>query len=155
MNGVSTGEAKFHVNLDNLGKTERSPEEQLLLGGGRHQDLPRAKNPVFLYELNQLHDSNATRAAQYIADLQNYLGIGPGLEAIADGKKEKHEAPPGTIDICDMKYRFIRAELMKNAIEASKWIREYFLASPDVTVSSPEYFRALVESWMEDPCDYH
>lgn len=155
MNGVSTGEAKFHVNLDNLGKTERTQKEQLLLGGGRHQDLPRATNPVFLYELNQLHDSNATRAAQYITDLQNYLGIQPGLEPIADGKKEKHDAPPGTINICDVKYDLVRAELMKNAVNASKWIREYFLASPDVTVSSPEYFRALVESWMTDPCEYN
>jgi hypothetical protein len=154
MNGVSTGEAKFHVNLDNLGKTPRTPAEQLLLGGGRHQDLPRAKNRVFLYELNQLHDSNATRANQYLVDLQDYLGISHQLPAIADGKKETHESPPGTIDICDEKYRYIRAELMKNARESSQWIREYFLKSPDVSVSSPEYFRSLVEEWMKDQCEY-
>jgi hypothetical protein len=152
MNGVSTGEAKFHVNLDNLGKTKRTPDEQLLLGGGRHQDLPRSKNRVFLYELNQLHDSNATRANQYLVDLQNYLGISHQLPAIAEGKKETHGAPP-PLDICDEKYRLIRVELMKNSRDASQWIREYFLESPDVTVSSPEYFRSLVEEWMKDPCE--
>jgi hypothetical protein len=60
---------------------------------------------------------------------------------------------PGIIDICDERYGLVRAELMKNAIAASRWIREYFLESPDVTVSSPEYFRSLLEGWMTDPCD--
>jgi hypothetical protein len=153
MNGVSTGEAKFHVNLDNLGKTERTPAEQLLLGGGRHQHFPRAKNPVFLYELNQLHDSNATRTDRYLVDLQHYVGLQHPLSPIND-KREKHdELIPGIIDICDVRYRLVRAELMKNAIAASRWVREYFLESPDVTVSSPEYFRSLLEGWMTDPCD--
>jgi hypothetical protein len=153
MNGVSTGEAKFHVNLDNLGKTARTPAELSLLGGGRHQYLPRAKNPVFLYELNQLHDSNATRTDRYLVDLQRYIGLQRPLSANND-KPEKHdELIPGIIDICDVRYRLVRAELMENAIAASRWIREYFLESPDVTVSSPEYFRSLLEGWMTDPCD--
>jgi hypothetical protein len=70
----------------------------------------------------------------------------------AKGKK-RDAVQPGMIDICDAQYGPLRIELMKNAVDASRWIREYFLRSPDVTVSSPEYFRRLLKEWMQDPCD--
>lgn len=155
--GVSTDEAKFHMNLDNLRKTARNSEEELaLLEGGKNKWLPASKNPVFLYETNQLHDTDKKRADLYLKDLQEFLGLPHALEPIADSPAGTiaHERPEGVIDICDMKFRFIRAELMKSAVEASIWIREYFLESPDVTVSSPEHFKKLVEEWLIDPCHF-
>jgi hypothetical protein len=146
----------FHVHLDHLGKTARTtPEELALLGGDdrRHHGLPRANNRVFLYESSQLHDANATRANQHLLDLQHFLGLSHPLSPIGAKGVKRDAVQPGMIDICDAQYKPIRVELMKNAVQASRWIREYFLSSPDVTVSSPEYFRRLLEEWMQDPCD--
>lgn len=152
--GVCTGESKFHIHLDHLRKTERTASEKKLLSyDGPEPQLPRMNNPVFLYEINQLHDENATRAEHFLRNLEQFIGLKQELEPIhvsssstGQPKKEKK------IDICNVKYRFIRAELMKNAVEASKWIREYFLQSPDVVVSSPEYFDTLLKTWLVDPC---
>lgn len=151
MFGVSTNEAKFHLHLDNLGKTARSPEELKLLSWGNENRLrlPKMKNPVFLYEINQLHDTNLTRAEIYRTDLKHFLGLKIDLEPMATSASKSSSK---TIDICDPKLRFVRAELMKNARQASTWIRTYFLKSPDVIVSSPTYFNELLALWMTDPC---
>jgi len=150
MHGVCTDETTFHLQLDNLGKTEHTPEElELLTWDETPPKFPKMSNPVFLYEINQLQDANQTRADLYRSDLQHFLGLQQGLEPISRGKsKNKSKA----IDICDVKYRFVRAELMKNAVRASKWIRMHFLQSPDVTVSSREHFIELLKDWMVDPC---
>jgi hypothetical protein len=42
---------------------------------------------------------------------------------------------------------------MDIAKPASEWIRTYFMQSPEVVVSSPEFFNELLLEWMEDPCD--
>ena len=152
MHGVCTDEAKFHLHLDNLGKTPHSPEEKKLLSRGRKEQVkkPKMKNPVFLYELNQLKDENRTRAELYLSDLKDFLGLQNDLEPISSSQSSNNK--DAAIDICDDKYRFVRSELMKHAIEASTWIRSYFLLSPDVTVSSPVHFRKLLEDWLVDPC---
>jgi hypothetical protein len=42
---------------------------------------------------------------------------------------------------------------MEQAMNASTWIRQYFLHSPDVVVSSRDYFiHDLMASWKRDPC---
>ena len=152
MNGVSTDEARFHANLDNLRKTKRTKEELELIGEERHSSLPKSPNPVFLYEISQLYDKDEERKLKYVSDLQRYLGLKQEMKELAEDKQEKHKnPPPGTIDICE--HDKVRAILMQHATAASIWIREYFLESPDVIVSSPEYFNELVELWMVDPCD--
>lgn len=35
---------------------------------------------------------------------------------------------------------------------ASVWIRNYFIESDEVVVSSPNYFKESLETWMYDPC---
>jgi len=152
---VCTDESKFHLHLDNLGKTARTSEEMKLLSWDpndkeKHK-LPKMKNPVFLYEINQLHDENRTRADLYRSDLKTFLGLKEDLRPIALDKSTTSDKTKA-INICDAKYRFVRAELMKNAVEASKWIRTYFLQSPDVSVSSPEHFVELLKDWLVDPC---
>jgi hypothetical protein len=151
MNGVSTDEARFHANLDNLRKTQRTQEELELIGNPRQSSLPKSPNPVFLYEISQLYDEDETRKLQYVDDLKNYLGLTQEMKELADDSQEKHHnPPPGTIDICD--HDKVRKILMKHATAASIWIREYFIASADVTVSSPDRFKELVAAWMTDPC---
>jgi hypothetical protein len=151
--GVCTDEALFHIHLSYLGKTNRSTTaEEKLLKAPSHKvlkNLPRLPNPVFLYEISQLHDANQTRADQYRSDLQAYLGLRQPLDPVSAPKKENKI---NVLDICEEKYSEIRAELMKHAKAASVWIREYFLEHPDVTVSSQEHFKELLVKWMTDPC---
>jgi hypothetical protein len=42
--------------------------------------------------------------------------------------------------------------LVRHGAAAATWIVDYFMHHPDVTVSSPDYFRALLQSWHDDPC---
>lgn len=148
--GVVTDESKFHHNLDRFRKTNRTGHELRILNYEKTPpDMPVMDNEVFLYEISQLHDDDKTRANQYLLDLKDFLGLKQNLQPIVpDDSKKKEKA----IDICDDKFRLIRAELMKNAVEASIWIREFFLKSPEVRVSSPEYFNHLLSLWLVDPC---
>ena len=152
MVGVATDESKFHLHLDNLGKTSHSPEELKLLSWGAEKkvEAPKMINPVFLYEVNQLRDTNVTRAAIFSSDLQSYLGLMKGFQPLSTKRGPTYIK---AIEICEAKHKDLRRELMKNSREASKWIRKYFLKSPDVHVSSSDHFNALLVSWMTDPCD--
>lgn len=152
MVGVATDESKFHLHLDNLGKTLHSSDELKLLSWGKDKrvDLPKMRNPVFLYEVNQLRDDNETRAEIFSLDLKNYLSLTKDFQPISTKRGPTYSK---AIEICDSQHRELRRELMKNAREASTWIRKYFLKSHDVTVSSADYFNALLVSWMSDPCD--
>jgi hypothetical protein len=136
MVGVATDESKFHLHLDNLGKTSHSPEELKFLSWGneRKSILPRMKNPVFLYEVNQLRDANETRAAIFSSDMRRYLGLENDFQPILTKRGPKYIK---TIEICEPKHKVLRQELMKNANESSTWIRKYFLQNSEVTVSSP------------------
>jgi hypothetical protein len=152
MVGVATDESKFHLHLDNLGKTLRSPDELKFLswGNDKRPRIPKMKNPVFLYEVNQLRDANETRAAIFCSDLKNYLGL---QKSLAPMSAKKGPVYTKAIEICEPRYNDLRDELMKNAKEASTWIQRYFLQSPDVVVSSPKYFNELMVSWSVDPCE--
>jgi hypothetical protein len=57
------------------------------------------------------------------------------------------------INICDSNYTELRNILLDMARPASVWIRKYFIESEDVVVSSKEYFKEIIETWMHDPCD--
>ena len=151
MVGVATDEAKFHLHLDNLGKTSHSPDELKLLAWGHEKKVGvrRMRNPVFLYEVNQLRDINETRAAIFSSDLKNYLGLKNDYQPISTKRGPKYNK---AIEICESNHTNLRQELMKNSRESSIWIRKYFLHSPDVRVSSPDHFNALLVSWMVDPC---
>lgn len=152
MVGVATDESKFHLHLDNLGKTSHSSDELKLLSWGNEKkvDLQRMRNPVFLYEVNQLRDTNETRAAMFSSDLKNYLSLKIDFQPISTKRGPKYTK---AIEICESKHTNLRQELMKNSRESSTWIRKYFLSNPDVSVSSPDYFDSLLGSWMVDPCN--
>ena len=152
MVGVATDESKFHIHLDNLGKTWHSADELKLLSGGNNKkiDLPKMRNPIFLYEVNQLKDDNETRAALFSSDLQQYLALHQDFQPISTKRGPKYDK---AIEICESQHTKLRRELMQNARDSSMWIRLYFLNSPDVSVSSPDHFHDLLMAWMIDPCD--
>ena len=123
-------------------------------------DIQPLPNEIFLFELSQLGDKDDSRKRQLRSDIQDFLGLTQDLpEAIhyTPGKKwdEKTQAEKDRlkIRICDDQYLPIRTELMQQARYSSQWIRQVFLDSPGVHVSSRPYFEELVEQWMTDPCN--
>ncbi len=164
--GVCAWRANFHDFLSRLGKTPMSSasEKQLLQLG-----LERVKSnvgPVFLYEVSQLSESDndgGVRSAQFRTDLRRFLGLQEEIQLppfpIVDtsGRFDflpgvKHQIDSNKIDICQSKHDIIRKVLMEKAKLASTWIREYFLQSDEVFVSSRDHFELILESWMHDPC---
>lgn len=123
--------------------------------------LPHNKRRVFLYEVSQLSDDSSGREGQFRVDLQSFLGLRQPIEPLIwfkPGRQHSDEkviqrTNSKKINICDEKYEGLRNVLMEQAVNASRWIREFFVNSPDVTVSSPEYFvKTLMPSWEQDPC---
>lgn len=162
--GVCAWRANFHDFLSRLGKTPMSSasEKQILQLG-----LDRVKSnvgPVFLYEVSQLSESDndgGVRSTQFRTDLKRFLGlqqeIPPFPRVDTSGRFDflpgvKHQINRNKIDICQPKHDIIRKVLMEKAKLASTWIREYFLESDEVFVSSRDHFELILESWMHDPC---
>jgi hypothetical protein len=114
------------------------------------------KWPVFLYEISQPKDTNETRKLLFRKDLSDFLELKHPLDTDPPHESGNHDNIPEDafeIDICKDKYKDIRATLMELAITSSRWIIDYFIDHPDVTVSSPDRFREVLESWKNDPCD--
>jgi hypothetical protein len=163
--GLCTDHANFAPWLYKLGKTFFLPPSHIEdtvknthQYEAEHDTLP-TKNKVFLVEASQLTDQDWFRKEQFTNDLMAFLdlqypfqngipGASPaprlGTQEIRDKRK---------MDICLSQYDDLREELMQGARDSSQWIRERFLKSPDVFVSSPDYFEQAIASWMEDPCD--
>ena len=152
--------AKFHLHLSQLGKTTlKDARERELLGrpisgSGWTDDtpVPRMRNKVFLYETSQPFDSREGRDVVYREDLAHFLDLTIPLKPIRVRTKQSpnyHYA----IDICDSRFQTLRAQLVEDGRIAAEWITDYFLKDPDVTVSSPDHFVELLQSWSRDPCD--
>jgi hypothetical protein len=108
-------------------------------------------NEIFLYDVSQPFDHNETRAGLFRKDLSKFIGLSeelPPLEVRETSENEHYE-----IDICEGKFKALRENLMKTSIDASNWISQHFMEHPDITVSSPEYFKAVLQTWLTDPCD--
>merc|ERR1712176_1743702 len=89
------------------------------------------RNPAFVVELNQLHDTNLERKSQLQSDLQQFLGLEepfgeenggfkPGKKWSADIQAIKDQRK---INICRQEFRDLRKELMRVAKLSSIWIR--------------------------------
>lgn len=154
---VCSEEIRYNDHLSRLGKTDRTdPEELSLLSPilPRYQKLPKITNPIFLYEISQMHDTDPDRTALYRHDLQQYLGLKTPLSPLSE-LEESHDDHPNKdkeIDICLPEYYPLHNELMQIAHDSSIWIRNYFVKQPDVFVSSPDHFNSLLENWLIDPC---
>jgi hypothetical protein len=109
-------------------------------------------------------DGSRTRARQFRHDLHHFLGFHPTHELppvlhYSPGTTRRFNATEQArrnalkISICDVKHGILREELMEIAQQVGPWIRDYFLKSPDVVVSSPDYFVShILESYQHDPC---
>lgn len=153
--GVCADLARFHVRLSWMGKTNvTDPAEDALLGPSRRFRLcSRAPihNPVFLYELSQLADQNETRQERFRSDLQAFVGLSTPFRVKPMNKQSLKDK--NKFNICDEKYTSLRKTLMQAGIQASTWIRTYFMNHAEVTISSPEFFKAALSRWHVDPCD--
>lgn len=154
---------RYHSHLANLGKTERKEQVEIDLlgpeitayGRGASRIAPDnsnyVPNPVFLYEVSQLRDDvGGDQRGLFLRDLSNFVGLKEPLVEVYHTNRIREAR---RLDICDGdKYLEVRGALMEIAVNASTWIRNYFLRSPDVTVSSPAHFDEILRSWTVDPC---
>lgn len=147
---------RYHVHLSLLGKTSMDDAERELLGPtlSNYDYVHPLPNKVMLYDISQLSDPTDGRDLIFRRDLSDFIGFDHPL----DGPPPQYTSRPGTegwvpMDICEDKYIDLRGELMENAVNASTWIKEYFLDHPDVFVSSREHFKEILDSWLVDPCD--
>lgn len=163
--GVCGSRAHFHLPLVRLGKTNYAAErdafsqkewDHLL------KDHPvRSPNPIFLFDTDQLGDTDPVRLATFRRDVQTFLGLSmplleehphysPGKKLNATTQAERNELK---LDICQEQHAPLRQELLTASQHAAFWIRTYFLKAPDVFVSSPDFFDQIMDSYMRDPCD--
>lgn len=135
----------------------------------------RMPNPIFLYEVTQLQDElhakddsspgsqaqlQKHRSQKFRQEVQAFLGFHhelPPIPHASPGRQWENPAMQAYRDsqkirICEAEYLPVRMHLLKQAQEASLWIRQYFLNSADVFVSSRDYFEELLKRWMHDPC---
>lgn len=144
--GVCVHQAWFHYHLSLLGKTALSSSRELSL-------LPRlpqpvaVPNPVFLFHLEQLQDER--HQAQYTRDLQDFLGLSSPLDPLPSQHESKNHKYG--LDLCEERYRPLRASLLAVGRDAATWIEEYLLEH--VQVSNEAQFVALLRAWREDPCE--
>jgi hypothetical protein len=154
----------FHVHLSRLGKTFNNYSGELceqakLLGIPRDQLTaprhPPLGNKIFLYEIEQLKDTNETRRDKYRSDVSRFLGLTYDLEPyLEDDPRASHYREKfAPFDICQDEHRQLRLALLSVGQSASSWIRRYFLPHPDVFVSSPSFFEEILLLWMLDPCE--
>ena len=115
----------------------------------RHDmEIVLSRGRVFLMELGQLMASSSV-GGRMAEDISGFLGMERPLMLLGgnggvdgDGKRSYHVAEKRTnfIDICEDDHVEVRAALVEIGKEASTWIHEYFLESPDVMVSSKQSF---------------
>jgi hypothetical protein len=171
--GVCLDRANFHVHLAKLQKTNvttsSSSEQELRLFTTKQKKALRmlnnttrkSANRIFLYDTEQLGDTmNASRQLQFRQDLASYLGLTsalPPILHISPGKKlnnatEQAKRDANKINICDNVYEPQRKKLLDRGRRIRDWLRQYFLKSPDVVVSNPKHFDAILATYAVDPC---
>ena len=136
---VSTKHTRFEETLKNLGKTNTT------------ENLPSTPFKVFLYTIEQMHDSSEDRRLAFRNALGSFLGLEKSIPALPNSNHQS-KSYDETIDICDSKYDEVRRVLVKNGKETQRWILEDFIHSPDVTVANKGHFHELLESFGIDPC---
>lgn len=128
----------------------------------KHLEKIEPFRKVFLYDVSQLQDHDTARSALFLQDLGEFLDLPEKLEQpmlwIKPGQNpvstEEEEVRNGTkINICEGQYANLRTVLLEQASRSAYWIRNVFMANPNVKVSSQVYFSKLIDSWRDDPCN--
>lgn len=168
---VCTYSAYFHLFLAQMGYTSLSTSQETNLL--RHYDVntlepmpfdlkslqPSMPHDVFLYETTQIDGSKVPHIAEtFRQDLSNYLELETPLASLSSAQPVSHGSTDETklvgeiIDICDARYQPLREELVLIGRDAAQWILRYFIALPNVHVSSPDFFRHVLDGYGSDPC---
>lgn len=134
----------------------------------KYQKVTPLPNPIFLFEMNQLHEQNSTHKERFQKDVSDFLGLddrhllSSNTPHSQPGKtwsdpRVQAEKDAGKIDICDDEHAELRRVLLRSARATAVWIRRVLLlpTAGRVRVSSPEHFDRLLEDWMHDPCGPH
>ena len=175
-NNTCTYVGMYHVFLSYLGKTPLESHDELSLFQWQQQlrtrsmaansawdrarvQYPPVPNPIFLYDLKQLNaEENDGIFEQLSHDLSRYLqlpssstSLPPPIHATTENQSKRNNM--SKLNICDSQHDDLRADLVLMGTKSAQWILEYFVHSPDVTVSSPEFFTKQLEHWKYDPCD--
>lgn len=150
--GVCTDRGNFHVSLATFGKTNMTDpsERNLLRMRDKYQFISPIDNPVFLYDVAQLYDTNTTRTERFKSDFQHFLGLTKPMPEPKNGTAIRPKKK--TIDICQPEFDKVREVLLENGKRASMWIRKYFMQSDQVYVSSRYFFEEALKEWKVDPC---
>lgn len=148
--------ARFHVHLAKLGKTSLNESERALLAphdndSGNYVQSQKIRNPIFLYEQTELNEEDLWES---LARLLHYPEptIPHNKRHNSRGKVRNESFAVNTIDICDADYDRFRSIMMPYAYEMSKWVCDYFVASPDVHVANHKRFCSIVRNYANDPC---
>jgi len=133
MRNTCTEKGNFASNLLRLGKHLEggprlsTPTEEAIVGRYKREwynvsEVPIVPNPVFLFELNQLGDSDESRIEILQKDVQQFLGLEeelpppvhhkPGIQWNETIQKIKNAKK---IDICNQDYKPVRRDLMRIA----------------------------------------
>lgn len=161
--GVCAHRANFADFLSQLGKTPMSSTSELRLLTLGLAPVKTRVGKVFLYDVSQLSESDdgGIRSSQFRKDLKDFLGLTADIPPFpvvdTSGKFDflapiKKQIEKNMIDICTSEHTKIRAVLMEKARISSVWIRDFFLQSNEVFVSSGDHFIELLENWNVDPC---
>ena len=151
---VSVKSARFDIYLKQLAKVSLTDKE--MKGMLNHETMWKKRlslipNKVFMYAIDQMSDRNETRKMKWQKDLHTFLQLNAPFDWKKRSSKNKVTFNE-TINICDEKYSTIRSELTRQGREASTWINEKFISSPDVVVSDALFFKSVLREWANDPC---
>jgi hypothetical protein len=148
----------FHHALSRLGKTPMTNENELeLLQDNKMATIP-IRGKVFVAEISQLSGEDPIITERFRIELADFLGLPEasfphiGSRDTPDSVRQQSQSNVKYINICDEQYAQVRLELLKNGKRASEWIRNYFLESSEVFVSSKEHVLKRLEQWEKDPC---
>ena len=178
-----TAKGEFGIYLRNLGVTATAAASQNEMPDGLDKQIVQFEksmhkaagikyikvtplpNPVFLFEISQLHELNETRKRAFRDDVSDFLGLDAPLLSLDmphskpgrtwEDAQLQAEKDAAKIDICEDEYAELRRVLLRQSRTTAVWIRRVLLPTGRVRVSSPEHFHRLLDDWMVDPCGPH
>jgi hypothetical protein len=153
---VSLDSGRFELKLLQFAKTNMTVSDLNMLLDRPHYAIKPNRFKIFLYALEQINDdSDGDRSAEFRQDLQSFLELPTPIQTFGHENLNRFvgsKAHGETVDICDAHFDSIREKLVENSRKTAVWIRDQFMASPDVVVSNRAYFTKILEDWMKDPC---
>lgn len=148
---VCTENSNFHQALSRLHLTPlTSEDEHRLLGNHNLSIHSNWKGRLFLSEIGQIGDKNATRKTIWDREYEKFLGLEPNSFSSFHAHKSHH---PTFIHICDDEHKPVRDVLLEKGKLAATWIQKYLMNADRVVITDRNHFYQLLEKWKVDPCE--